>query len=72
VDSFYLSRSSLRHYQNGSQISGCKFTSTTQINLIVAAPAAAGLAVPGFYMLFVVSEEGVPSVAKLVHLDVPE
>lgn len=36
--------------------------------LIVKAPAVPGLAVPGFYMLFVVSDEGVPSVAKLVHL----
>ncbi len=40
--------------------------------LMVKAPAVPGLAVPGFYMLFVVSEEGVPSVAKLVHLNIPE
>jgi hypothetical protein len=37
--------------------------------LLVQAPAVPGLAVAGYYMLFVVSAEGVPSVAKLVHLD---
>ena len=36
--------------------------------VIVQAPAEPGLAVPGYYMLFVMSDEGVPSVAKLVHL----
>ncbi len=40
--------------------------------LIVKAPAVPGLAVPGYYMLFVVSENGVPSVAKVVHLMQPE
>jgi Galactose oxidase-like, Early set domain len=37
--------------------------------LQVRAPAAPGLAVPGYYLLFVVSEEGVPSHARVVHLD---
>ena len=36
--------------------------------VIVQAPARPGLAVPGYYMLFVINDEGVPSVAKLVHL----
>ena len=40
--------------------------------VVVSAPAGPGLVVPGFYMLFVVSEEGVPSVAKLVHLGIPD
>ena len=40
--------------------------------LVVTAPAVPGLAVPGYYMLFVLSDEGVPSVAKLIHLDIPE
>lgn len=39
--------------------------------LFVSAPAVPGLAVPGYYMLFVVSEKGVPSVAEIVHLDDP-
>lgn len=38
-------------------------------DLLVQAPAVPGLAVPGYYMLFVVSAEGVPSVAEVVHLD---
>jgi hypothetical protein len=37
--------------------------------LHVSSPAAAGLAVPGYYLLFVVSEDGVPSQARIVHLD---
>ena len=40
--------------------------------LVVTTPAEPGLAVPGFYMLFAVSDDGVPSVAQLVHLDIPE
>jgi galactose oxidase len=36
--------------------------------LIIQAPAVPGLTVPGYYMLFAISEEGVPSVAKLVQL----
>jgi hypothetical protein len=37
--------------------------------LKVSSPAAPGLAVPGYYLLFVVSDEGVPSHARVVHLD---
>jgi hypothetical protein len=37
--------------------------------LNVSAPAAPGLAVPGYYLMFVVSDEGVPSHARMVHLD---
>lgn len=36
--------------------------------LLVRAPAVPGLAVPGYYMLFVVNGKGVPSVAEFVHL----
>lgn len=39
--------------------------------LSVRAPAQPGLAAPGFYMLFVVNGEGVPSVARRVHFSVP-
>jgi hypothetical protein len=37
--------------------------------LKVTSPAAPGLAVPGYYLLFVVSKDGVPSHARVVHLD---
>ena len=40
--------------------------------LTVVAPAAPGLALPGYYMLFVLNHAGVPSKAKLVHFSVPE
>ena len=36
--------------------------------LLVQAPAFPGLAVPSHYMLFVVNDKGVPSVAKLIQL----
>jgi Domain of unknown function (DUF1929) len=37
--------------------------------LKVSSPAAPGLAVPGDYLMFVVSKDGVPSHARVVHLD---
>lgn len=36
--------------------------------LTVQAPANANLAPPGYYMLFVVNSQGVPSVASMVRL----
>jgi hypothetical protein len=38
----------------------------------VSSPAAPGLAVPGYYMLFLVSKDGVPGHARVVHLDYGE
>jgi hypothetical protein len=40
--------------------------------LTVVGPAAPGLALPGYYMLFVLNHAGVPSEAKLVHFSVPD
>jgi hypothetical protein len=37
-------------------------------DLVVKAPANGNLAPPGYYMLFIVNDYGVPSVAKFVHL----
>ncbi len=39
--------------------------------LIVEAPADANLAPPGYYMLFLISDDGAPSVAKYVQLIPP-
>lgn len=39
--------------------------------LSVAAPATPALAPPGYYMLFVLNDQGVPSVASMVHLGQP-
>jgi galactose oxidase len=40
--------------------------------LIVQAPAVPGLAPPGHYIVFVVNEEGVPSVGKHIQLKLPQ
>ena len=37
--------------------------------LIVEAPTDGTLAPPGYYMLFLISDDGVPSVAKYVRLE---
>jgi hypothetical protein len=37
--------------------------------LHLTAPASSSIAPPGYYMLFVVDSNGVPSVAKMVHVD---
>jgi hypothetical protein len=34
----------------------------------VTAPASANLAPPGHYMLFLVDQQGIPSVAKIVQI----
>jgi len=39
--------------------------------LTIQAPANANLAPPGYYMLFLVNSNGVPSVATFVHFDTP-
>lgn len=39
--------------------------------LAVDAPADTNLAPPGYYILFVVSQDGVPSIAKYVRLILP-
>jgi hypothetical protein len=43
------------------------FTATAG-SLTVQAPGSAALAPPGDYMLFIVNDKGVPSVAKIVHM----
>ena len=46
------------------------FTQTAG-GLNVTAPANSNLAVPGYYMLFIVNKNGVPSIAPFVHLPAP-
>src|SRR5437763_5990139 len=43
------------------------FTSNSG-SLTVQAPGSAALAPPGDYMLFIVNDKGVPSVASIVHM----
>lgn len=44
------------------------FKQTSDGKLQVQAPALPGLAVPGYYMLFALNSDGVPSLAQSVHL----
>ena len=45
--------------------------STSSGSLTIQAPANANLAPPGYYMLFLVNANGVPSIATFVHFDAP-
>jgi hypothetical protein len=59
--------SSVTHAFNASQmIYPLTFTATTSTTLSATAPASRNLAPPGPYMLFIINESGVPSVAKMV------
>jgi hypothetical protein len=44
----------------------------TASGLTVAAPTGPAAAPPGYYMLFLLSRDGVPSVARVVRLRPPE
>ena len=57
------------HFDQNQRYVPLTFTMPFESGLDVDAPANANLAPPGYYMLFVVSEEGVPSVAKYVRLE---
>ncbi len=46
------------------------FSSTDGLNLSVQAPARAADATPGYYLLFVFNESGVPSVAKILRIGI--
>jgi hypothetical protein len=43
----------------------------TSGGLDVTAPANANLCVPGYYMLFLLNEQGVPSIARMIRIDAP-
>jgi hypothetical protein len=61
--------SSATHTTNQSQhIYPLTFTAAGASSLVAQAPASADLAPPGPYMLFLVNDEGVPSVAKIVRV----
>jgi hypothetical protein len=60
--------SSVTHSVNFEQRRIPLVFSVSKKNLQVTAPAAASLAPPGYYMMFVIDNNGVPSVAKMVKL----
>jgi hypothetical protein len=53
-------------FDENARFSNLTFQQTPD-GLTVTAPANANLAPPGYYMLFIVNESGVPSVASFVH-----
>jgi hypothetical protein len=61
--------SSVTHGVNMSQLLyPLTFTATSSSSLSAVAPKSPNLAPPGFYMLFLINESGVPSVAKFVRI----
>jgi WD40 repeat protein len=60
--------SSVTHSVNFEQRRIPLVFSATKKNLQATAPAAASLAPPGYYMMFIIDNNGVPSVAKMVKL----
>lgn len=66
-----ISSSSVTHgFNMGQRMSRPSFVQATG-GLNVTAPSNPTLVPPGYYMLFVVNSNGVPSVAKMVHINGP-
>jgi hypothetical protein len=53
---------------SGQRLVDLEITTRANDSLQVTVPANANLAPPGWYMLFLVDQQGVPSVATWVHL----
>jgi len=61
---------SVTHAFNQDQrFNNLSFTVASSTGLQVTAPANPNLAPPGYYMLFAINSTGVPSVARIVHLN---
>jgi hypothetical protein len=59
------------HYDSGGGYQSLAFTAGSgQLN--VTMPASSSMASPGYYMVFIVSQSGVPSVATMVQLTGPD
>ena len=48
---------------------GLKIMEQTPESLVLQSPPNANIAPPGYYMLFLLNEDGVPSVAKFVQIE---
>jgi hypothetical protein len=70
VERFSLVRlSSVTHSTNNDQrFMQLVVTPTTNGMFTVNAPANANIAPPGYYMLFALSDHGVPSIAKIIQI----
>jgi hypothetical protein len=65
----WISLGSVTHSYNENQHAlHLTFSVASGSALTVSAPASAALAPPGYYMLFIIDNRGVPSVAQFVHI----
>jgi hypothetical protein len=58
------------HFNMGQRISHLSFTQTDG-GLNITIPSSADLAIPGYYMLFILNSQGVPSMAKMIQVIQP-
>ncbi|PWT83849.1 MAG: hypothetical protein C5B58_05815 [Acidobacteria bacterium] len=67
----WLRLGSVTHAFNQDQrFNSLSFTITSSTQLTVTAPTNPNLAPPGYYMMFLINAAGVPSVARIVHLNI--
>lgn len=66
-----ITPASITHHTDTGRAVELLIRSSDDGSVVVRAPSAATVAPPGFYMLFVVDEAGVPSVAKFVQVTPP-
>jgi hypothetical protein len=65
----FIRLSSVTHATNMNQrLAYLPITTRDASSVTVTAPSGATLAPPGHYMMFLLDENGVPSVAKIVHI----
>jgi hypothetical protein len=68
----WVKLSSVTHAFNESQrINYLSFTPVSSSSLNVTAPGSSNLCSPGYYMMFLINGNGVPSVARIVQVTVP-
>ena len=70
IDSVVLIRpaSVTHHTDSGQRYIKIPIVSRTAATLTVSAPANANIAPPGYYMLFIINTDRVPSVAKFIQI----
>jgi hypothetical protein len=65
----WISLGSVTHsYNENQRAMKLTFTGSGTTALTVTAPSRAALAPPGYYMLFIINGQGVPSVAKIIRI----
>jgi galactose oxidase len=66
----WISLSSVTHsYNENQRAMRLNFSGSGTSAITVVAPARAALAPPGYYLMFILDNRGVPSVAKIVRID---